>query len=216
MKKNYWNVSTIARKLNISTAAVNIGLINLGFQRPGVEFRFELTKRGEQFGKFIFIKSKTTTRLKWLDTVIPLIMQECQNIEKPREEMRLLKRIRHAYILELENDCYYVGSATDLKKRLREHFEKKPKIKWIIKNPVVRVVYAQAIDGTLYDSYDLEDRLSLGLAKSLGVHRVRGGRLSGHPDIAPVSWSSMIGSAEPVTKDIFTVWLNEQSMKLTS
>jgi len=215
-KKSHWNVSMLARKLNISTAVVNIGLMNLGFQRPGNELPFELTKQGEQFGKFIFIKSKNTTRLKWLNAVIPLLEHECENIEKPREQMRLLERTRYAYILELENDCYYVGSATSLKRRFREHFNKKPKIEWIIKNPIIRVAYTEAIDGNLYDSYDLEDRLSLGLANSLGVNHVRGGKLSGHADIAPSSWSDLINTAEPITKDIFTIWSQEQLVDFIS
>ena len=120
--RTFWNVSTLAKKLNVSSAAVNIGLINLGFQKPGVENPFEPTKKGEKFGKFVFIKSKKVTRLKWLNTVLPLLELECENLHKPREEMRLLKRARYAYILELENGCYYVGTATNLKKRFREHF----------------------------------------------------------------------------------------------
>jgi len=206
----YWNVSTLAKKLDVSSAAVNLGLINLGFQKPGAENPFELTKAGEQFGKFVFIKSKNGTRLKWQSTVMSLLKLECEELRKPREEMR------YAYILELENGCYYVGSTTNLKRRFREHFTKKPKIKWIVKNPVVKVAYTEAVEGSLYDSYSLEDRLSLGLARTLGVSRVRGGKLSGHPDIAPKSWFSLINSVEPICVEIFTSWSDEKLMDFIS
>lgn len=130
-----------------------------------------------------------------------------------RKENRLLVTTRYVYVLALENNCFYVGTASNLKRRLIEHFTKKPRIKWIVKNPIICVAHTETLVGDLYQNYDLEDKIALGLANTLGVDYVRGGKLSGHPEKAPDSWLTIVKANTPVDIEKYNNWSDSKLLK---
>lgn len=83
------------------------------------------------------------------------------------------------YILQLENDCWYVGHAEDFKERLKQHTNKKQKATWIQRNPFIAVTI---ILQNLPKSE--ESLVTLDLMCLYGVDKVRGGAYTSvHADL---------------------------------
>lgn len=72
------------------------------------------------------------------------------------------------YILQLENNCWYVGWTTDPKRRMREHFYK-PKNNWVIANKAIDIAHQ------FYGTKEDEVAASVQMANVFGVETVRGG-----------------------------------------
>jgi len=213
MKAKMVSTVTLGKRLGISTVRVKYYFELLGYLEKDIDGIYKLTEKGEKYGSVITLKDTVSTRLRWNESVVPILRSKIQEVP---EIVNLSKRrredisTRYAYVLELENNCYYVGSASSLKRRLRAHFFKKTKIKWIIKNPILRVAHTVTLRGNIRDSYKAEDKLALGLAKELGVDKVRGGKLSGHPETAPSSWNKMISQSTSFSKYMLQPWTNEE------
>ena len=208
-KAQLFNATRIGKELSIKATIVNILLTKLDYLTRDEEAKYILTEKGKLHGQYVTTR-KGAVRIKWSKEIIPVIAEENINTLNPYKERKAQVKTQHVYILELENDCYYVGCASNLKRRLKEHFNKKTRIKWMLKNPILRVAYTESLHGNQRDAYELEDKLALGLAKTIGVERVRGGKLSGNPDKAPASWLKKINSNVAVSEKIFEPWSNEK------
>lgn len=110
-------------------------------------------------------------------------------------------KVRHAYVLCLQGGRYYVGSAASLNRRLKDHFGVSGGRSSVFcdKYPPVSVAHTEAIFGSNDDVLELEDKIALGLAKSVGLDFVRGGKLSGHADEPPESWKRFLDDAVEIT-----------------
>jgi len=95
------------------------------------------------------------------------------------------------YTLQLEDDCYYVGSTTTkaFKQRMKDHWAGVDGgIKGSLWTRTHHPVMVQDIDVhprslTVSEICKIEDKRTLTLAKSIGHHRVRGG---GYCQMQPV------------------------------
>ena len=127
---------------------------------------------------------------------------------------RQKQKVYHVYVLELEGGNFYVGSASRLPARMREHFVTKygKSSAWCSRYKPVGVAHSQAIFGTVHDAVSLEDQIALGLAKSIGLDRVRGGKLSGNADSTPWGWNRFLDGVQEI-KTNQLVGLNETELE---
>jgi predicted GIY-YIG superfamily endonuclease len=82
----------------------------------------------------------------------------------------------HVYVLELKNDCFYVGSCQRLGKSLGEHFSGKG-IAWTRDNPVVKVLELVTIPLGGESYLELKNRLLLDYIDRYGRDNVMGGQM---------------------------------------
>lgn len=84
----------------------------------------------------------------------------------------------HVYVLELENNCFYVGSCQRLGKSLGEHFNGKS-IAWTRDNRVVKVCELITIKPGAGSYLELKNRLVTDYIRQYGWEKVRGGQMPG-------------------------------------
>lgn len=85
------------------------------------------------------------------------------------------------YILKLENQCYYVGQAFDLEKRISEHKAKNGS-RWTTQNPLVEIMdHFSANTSDPRVAASIEDKITIEMMKKYGWKKVRGGYLN-HTD----------------------------------
>jgi len=82
----------------------------------------------------------------------------------------------HVYVLELENDRFYIGSCQRLGKSLGEHFSGKS-IAWTRDNPVIKVVELITIKPGTGSYLELKNRLLLDYITRYGWENVLGGQM---------------------------------------
>jgi len=77
------------------------------------------------------------------------------------------------YVLQLEDDCIYVGNSLSLSNRLSQHWQNLG-ARWTRLHKPVRVL--EVIMVTEGDANDIENKRTLELMQEHGAHLVRGGR----------------------------------------
>lgn len=83
---------------------------------------------------------------------------------------------RYLYVLELENNCFYVGqTSSSIKKRLTKHFNGKGSA-WTKKNPPIRLVDLVYLGNLTYTEGEyMENKYVCKYMKEYGWDKVRGG-----------------------------------------
>lgn len=216
------NYTALTDGLSLTPSEFEAILVHFGF--VSVEYvngskKYALSDIGQEFGKVY--ERAYGQQVKWLESVKDHLCGLDSNWDKivadpikrpPRvsEEQRKVIKDRYVYVLQLCDNKFYVGSAGNLKRRMREHFRKESKIEWIKKNPIITAAEIYKINGTLLDAYELEDDVALGLAKFMGLESVRGGKLSGNPEKAPNSWSKLLADVKPIDPDSFPILTQSQ------
>ena len=82
----------------------------------------------------------------------------------------------HVYVLELENNCFYIGSSQRLGKSLGEHFDGK-NIAWTRDNRVIKVLELITIKPGFGSHLELKERLLIDYISRYGWENVRGGQM---------------------------------------
>lgn len=83
------------------------------------------------------------------------------------------------YVLECEDDCYYVGASMKLQKRLSDHFSLNGG-GWTEKHPPLDIIQTEVIEPTESDEWNQlerrENELTLQYMREYGWESVRGGQ----------------------------------------
>ena len=109
----------------------------------------------------------------------------------------------HLYVLLLENNKYYVGTAEDIGLRLWTHFKMSDKTgsAWTKKHKPVSVIHCSKIEGNMEDFKRIEKQATLRLAKLKGFSSVRGGGYTLTTDNYPSSWDDSLVNIRPADMD---------------
>jgi predicted GIY-YIG superfamily endonuclease len=92
----------------------------------------------------------------------------------------------HLYVLELEEQKFYVGvTAKDVRTRFMEHKHSSSKAHWTAKYPPISIVEAQDLGSLTYrEATFTENRKVRGYMKMHGINSTRGGDLTGVENLA--------------------------------
>lgn len=113
---------------------------------------------------------------------------------------------QYLYILELNNDCFYVGHTENLAVRLWEHFMS-PNVgaaSWTSLHRPRQVIHCIQIQGSRRE-FDQNERLyTLMLAKLKGFEKVRGGPFCAVNPKHISTWKQNLAGVEPVNPERFS------------
>lgn len=101
----------------------------------------------------------------------------------------------HVYVLELENQKYYVGVAEDVGLRLWQHFKMGDKTgsSWTKKHKPIKVVHISEIFPKKKWRYlEVEKQCVLRIASAVGFTRVRGAGFAISEEQYPQSWDDYL------------------------
>ncbi|EGR0439659.1 GIY-YIG nuclease family protein [Vibrio parahaemolyticus] len=110
----------------------------------------------------------------------------------------------YVYVLELENQNYYVGIAEDIGLRLWTHFKMGSKVgsAWTKKYKPIKVVHCSEIfPKTKWKSELVETQCTLRIAKLKGFSKVRGAGFSISNEDYPKSWDEKLAGVPPADFD---------------
>jgi predicted GIY-YIG superfamily endonuclease len=95
-----------------------------------------------------------------------------KRVYSPNHKKKEIKSFA-VYILELEDDCYYVGMSSNLEQRLYQHFNDNGSEWTKLHKPIstLKVIKTKTEDGAKY----IEKQCTLEMMKIFGKQSVRGG-----------------------------------------
>lgn len=92
--------------------------------------------------------------------------------------------VRTLYVLELENNNYYVGQTTQLDKRLKKHFKGKGSAWTQLNRPIKLIEKIEIKQLEYYEAEIIENKLTIDYMKKFNWQHVRGGFFSDcDPDV---------------------------------
>lgn len=105
----------------------------------------------------------------------------------------------YIYVLLLEGDYYYVGMSTNIRLRLWEHFKmgKKSGSAWTRKHKPLKVIHLSKIVGNITRLKEIENEVTLRLAKLKGFEKVRGAGFCLSTDNVPEKWKLRLDNIKP-------------------
>lgn len=137
-----------------------------------------------------FIQKEISKKLRNVNTGSFLLFLEENNMEIINTLKDKLNRLNnnHVYILELENNNYYVGITTNIERRMKEHitnhgaiFTREHQMVRKIGNvPCIELInFINFRNGRIISEYDCEELVTLCMIDKYGIQNVQGAQYTG-------------------------------------